>query len=131
MSRLSRNGLALVLAMAVISAAWGDSRTWDGTTGNWSDGSKWGGTVPQAGDTVELPIGTYVVTLDSATSNLTAYTQYGGILLFTNWDTCLRAAEVTIVSGKMDHAACDTNAAPGEPRLHHGVECDDSGQRPD
>jgi hypothetical protein len=53
------------------------------------------------------------VTLDSATFDLASYTQNGGTLFFTNWATCLRAAQVLINSGKLDHAVCDTNAVPG------------------
>lgn len=114
MSNLGRTGFGAVLAMILTDAVLAAPCTWNVTTGNWTNATKWvDGSVPQAGDTVTLPAGSYTVTLDNVTYDLASYTQNGGILFFTNWATCLRAAEVTFNTGKMNHALCDTNTAPG------------------
>jgi hypothetical protein len=105
--------LALFFVLFVGQNVSAESRVWNGTSGYWTNETKWGGTVPQADDAVTFPVGAYTVTLDSATAELGSYTQNGGILFFTNWTACLRADDVLINSGRLDHALCNTNAAPG------------------
>ncbi|OGV61664.1 MAG: hypothetical protein A2498_06110 [Lentisphaerae bacterium RIFOXYC12_FULL_60_16] len=96
-------GVLLILA-ATLQAA---TRTWDGSTGNWTDSARWGGTVPQNGDVAVVNGGS--VLLSAGTAALSAYTMGGGTLTFTNWTTLLNATNVTINSGTITLPAAFTN----------------------
>lgn len=101
-------------SLVVYSQGTYSSNAWVGGSGSWFNETNWSaGVVPQAGDIVTLPVGSYVVTLSNSPPPLASYTQNGGTLFFTNWNTCLQAVEVTINSGRLDHAVCNTNTAPG------------------
>jgi hypothetical protein len=87
---------SLVLAFtSVVSGV--TTSTWNNTTGNWSDGTKWDNGVPAGGDFAVIGGGTAL--LSSSSAALGGLTLSGGFLVFTNWNTCLTAAEVTIGNG--------------------------------
>ncbi len=100
-SRLVMQWFVIMLAgWLMLGTALAETRTWDGTTGNWLDAGRWsGGTVPQAGETAVVNDGS--ILLDSPTADLAAFTMNGGTLTFTNWTTALRATNVTVSGGTM------------------------------
>jgi hypothetical protein len=77
--------------------SFGITSTWNNSTGNWSDGTKWDNGVPAGGDFAVIGGGTAL--LSSFSAALGGLTLSGGFLVFTNWNTCLTAAEVTIGNG--------------------------------
>jgi hypothetical protein len=102
--------VALVLLAGTAQA----DRIWTGTNGWWSDPAMWTPNgVPGDGENVTLRAGAYTNYIGESSSNLLSFTQYGGWLVFTNWTTVLQAADVIMNTGRITHALCDTNAAPG------------------
>ncbi len=97
--------LAGGLALGTVVA---ETRTWDGTTGNWLDAARWsGGTVPQPGETAVVNSGS--ITLDATTADLAAFEMNGGTLTFTNWTTTLNAANIFVNDGMLTLPAAFTD----------------------
>ena len=101
--RFSRLKLNLFLAACMLpaGAVFAAVNTWTGTAaGEWSDGTRWSlGHVPDDNEQVVLGSGA-IVTLSASTAELASFTMNSTAkLTLVNWDTALRAAEVTLNSG--------------------------------
>ncbi len=87
-------------------------RIWVGgaaVTGDWFDAANWdgGATVPADGDAVAVTNGKILLT--NATAALASFSISNATLIFSNWDTALSAASVTVCSsGTLTHV---TNSA--------------------
>ena len=74
-------------------------KVWQGDAGNWHDAENWLGGLPEAGDEAWITNSTANVLLTNATPVLSAFKLERGILIFTNWNTALRAHQVDIGDG--------------------------------
>ena len=91
------------------------TRTWNGTTGNWSDSTRWGGTVPQNGDDAVINSGS--VLLSSDTAVLGSLTMGGGTLTCSNWNTRIRATNVVINGGTLTLPSAFSTNSPSSNRV--------------
>jgi hypothetical protein len=106
--------------VSMLVAAWASSsavaRTWApaGVDSNWFNSANWNPSDnwPQAGE--DVLITNKFVLLTNATAVLGNVTITNAMLVFSNWNSTLSAANVTIQNkGVVTHILCDTNAAIG------------------
>jgi hypothetical protein len=88
-------------------------KTWTGSN-NWNIATNWSPQgVPAQGDDVRISSGWVMLT--NATPALYAFTLNSGTLVFSNWDTCIAASNVTLNSGTVTHPANTDSNAPWTP----------------
>ena len=80
--------------------AYAADKTWNGVQGNWYDANSWLPVgVPVSGDNVTLANANAVLALENETAALASFSMTAGSLVFSNWNTCLRAENVQISGG--------------------------------
>ncbi len=90
--------LALTGGLLAINLA-GSPKFWQGDAGSWHDAENWLGGLPETGDEVWITNHTAEVLLTNTTPVLSAFNLERGTLVFTNWNTALRAQQVEIADG--------------------------------
>jgi hypothetical protein len=93
--------LSIVLVVAVLASTGLAQKTWLGPTngGDWAVATNWSGSaVPVDGDVVSLS-GAVTVRLGAATAWLSDFVMTNATVMVTNWNSHLRATNVTIQSG--------------------------------
>jgi len=101
-------GIAAVAAMALVAQA--ETKTWTGD-GDWFVNTEnWDGGLPAEGDEVVVASGTLRLTND--TPLLAALTLSGGTLVASNWNTTIRAVDVSVHSGAVITCAGPFTNAP-------------------
>jgi hypothetical protein len=90
--------LGFVILLSGVAASQAADRTWTGAAGdrNWFNAANWSpaDSVPLAGESATLATGTII--LSNSTPALNTVTLTNAVLVFTNWDTTLTAADVTV-----------------------------------
>src|SRR5690554_4235516 len=90
--------VALTGGLLAINLA-GSPKFWQGDAGSWHDAENWLGGLPETGDEVWITNHTAEVLLTNTTPVLSAFNLERGTLVFTNWNTALRAQQVEIADG--------------------------------
>ncbi len=105
MQSIRVRGLAFLFAtLGCVHQLLGDTVIWVGGFGNWNDPNKWTNTsgiamVPGDGDTAMILTAGSSVRVDTATAELSLFRMTTGILVFSNWNTRLSAADIRIEGG--------------------------------
>ena len=87
--------LALTVGVLAVNLV-ASPKFWQVDAGSWHDAENWLGGLPEAGDEAWITNQTAEVLLTNATPVLSAFNLERGTLVFTNWNTALRAHRVDI-----------------------------------
>lgn len=88
------------------------AKTWNTDAGNWSAGANWSPAgVPVDGDSVAINNAAANVVFEQSSAALVSFDMSAGRLVFSNWNTCLRAGTVSISGGTVTVANAFTDAA--------------------
>lgn len=91
-----------MLAAAVLPCRRAEAKAWRVAAGNWHVDDNWNPAgVPGAGESVTVSVANAVITLADETANLGSFVMTAGKVVFTNWHSRIRAADVGVVGGSL------------------------------
>jgi hypothetical protein len=95
-----------MLAAAVLPCRRAEAKAWSVAAGNWHVDENWNPAgVPGAGESVTVSVANAVITLADETANLGSFVMTAGKVVFTNWHSRIRAADVGIAGGSLTVAS--------------------------